>query len=1121
VQREHTAPRRGVEAYETCGGRPVGTVHEPREPVEQPIAPDRRCEGPGPSVPDEDLHVVDHELTQSSEVAPGEGVVRAHYDRRVALEFVLPRRRRGHAASVDRCSRIRIRHCTEPATCRLRVSGLRARRKGDPADREGTMSFDDLTAREREVAVVAATGASTKSIAERLYVSDRTVESHLGSMYRKLGVSSRPELVVALLNAGIGTAPPTGTPAPPAGRDEGATADWRLPPVPSNFVGREVELGAIRAARRRADDTNRRAVVLVGGEAGVGKSTLIAAAAQEAFADGATVLSGRCDEDLASPFGPFVEAIHPYLAERPDPLDTVTGPLGGALAAVVPELESRLPAMSGTLDAAARPRVLADAIVHVLAAAGRDAPVMLVVDDLQWADRATAALVRRLINSNAPQRLLLAASFRDTDLSRAHPLPGLLADLWRIDDVERIHLGGLDLEDSFALARRLRGDVDEELVRRLHDSCNGNAFFLTRLLHHVATGADGPRSSLPAALRDVVLEDVHRLDNTLIEPLQLAAVQGLEPELAVMEAAAPRAGLSRPNELLSQLERAVGIGVLRESPVTPGCFQFVHDLARQAVLATAGPARLARLHRAIGLAMFELFDDDSARIGAAAAHLARSLDPHDRVLAGELTLRALRNARSELSPDDAAETARASLSTLPGGHDGDAVRLELLLALAEIHGLRLDAHAHRDAVLVEMAVAKRLQRPTDVARALVSFRLVPRMGTVDAEMLELTDAAILTLGPEPSPLRARLVGFAAYQRALGGDGFATSVAAEAAVAEARATGDTSVLADTLFDLAATLLGSDDVERQLTVGGELARVSSRPPIAPGPNHGRRFLGVANLCAGDRRAFEDDLSALAGDADRTRNRVLLAMAATWRAQLALCDGRLETAEAHAGEALAAAGDEPNFRLGWFAQLCSVRAEQLRCSEMATLADGIIAEHGDLVAVRAMVAWLLFADEQPEHAREVLAPVQRAGGLAKLSRDWLLPGTLGLLAPVVAATGSDDDCGQLLTLLDPYVGRMLVLGAGTQVVGAAGRFAAMLSARLGDRDGAATALTRATILEQQFEAPLLVAHSTIDRAQLLSHGDRAARKRAAQLLDDTAAAAARHGWSWVAQRAEAATP
>ncbi|MGH8962296.1 MAG: AAA family ATPase [Jatrophihabitantaceae bacterium] len=247
------------------------------------------------------------------------------------------------------------------------------------------MGLDELTDRERAVAVAARTGASAKAIGEQLFLSPRTVETHLGAIYRKLGVTTRGELI-ALLHT---------QPDPPA-----PAAQLALPvmlPVTDGFVGRAAEiaaLGSSLAAARRGE----RATVMIGGEPGIGKSTLAGRVAADAHASGALVLAGRCDPDFGAPFGPVADALRPYLGSHADPAKA-GGPTAGSLAALLPELAARLPAPLAVEDAATSRRLLVEAVRHVLREAAAAAPVLLVLEDLHWADRATIALVRQLVTA--------------------------------------------------------------------------------------------------------------------------------------------------------------------------------------------------------------------------------------------------------------------------------------------------------------------------------------------------------------------------------------------------------------------------------------------------------------------------------------------------------------------------------------------------------------------------------------------------------------------------------------------------------------------------------------------------------------------------------------------------
>ncbi|HEY4378494.1 MAG TPA: AAA family ATPase, partial [Acidimicrobiales bacterium] len=334
------------------------------------------------------------------------------------------------------------------------------------------MDSPALTRREEEVASVAARGGPTQAIAEELGISVRTVESHLAAIYRKLDVGSRPELVALFAARGGSAGRST--------RDVGSGSLIGYPPAPpSAFVGRIRERAVIAAAIAAADDGP--TVILVAGESGVGKSALIAAAVHQSAASEAapTVIGARCVEDMAVPFGPVLDAVGPLLEDHPGSLADLTGPTGGILAALCPNVADRLPGVPGAVPPGAHPKMVVDALTHVLRVAASRRPVVLVLDDLQWVDRATASFVRQLVDSPNPIPLVMLAGYRNAELPGSHPLPGLLAELWRLGSVQPLDLGGLELQDAKALARELgRPGLADELVERAHAASAGNAFYL-------------------------------------------------------------------------------------------------------------------------------------------------------------------------------------------------------------------------------------------------------------------------------------------------------------------------------------------------------------------------------------------------------------------------------------------------------------------------------------------------------------------------------------------------------------------------------------------------------------------------------------------------------------------
>ena len=330
------------------------------------------------------------------------------------------------------------------------------------------------------------------------------------------------------------------------------------------FVGRVAELDRIRTAWRRVEQGAGPAqVVLLAGEAGIGKSRLAARFAAEAGAKGATVLYGACEEQALVPFEPFSEAV-------------------GSPAAGREEIESRLAAT---------------------AAAG---PTVLVLDDLHLADRNTLALLARLARGAAGERLLVLGAYRDAD-AVGTPLLGAIAELRRDCDVERVAVEGLSVQEVSAL---VGGTADPH---RIHDRTDGNPFFVRELVRHLAERRDGVEQ-VPESISDVVLARVGRLPRASRDALTAASVLGVSFELVVLEL------LARSSALLDPLDEAAAAGLVDDAG--GGRYRFAHALTRDAIYGAIGQSRCCELHRRAATALEQVHGlEPGPELAAIALHL--------------------------------------------------------------------------------------------------------------------------------------------------------------------------------------------------------------------------------------------------------------------------------------------------------------------------------------------------------------------------------------------------------------------------------------------------------------------------------------------------------------------
>ena len=247
--------------------------------------------------------------------------------------------------------------------------------------------------------------------------------------------------------------------------DEGTAEPVPLPSrlsirPPTGVVGRQAETDRLNALVQRASVGDGRQVIVVAGEAGVGKTTLATKVATEAYEAGAIVLLGRCEEDLGTPYGPFVEALSHYVAHADTvELERHARVHGGELSRIVPGLRRRLgdvpPPVSSDSDT--ERYLLYGAVAGLLEQVAEAHPVVLVLDDLQWADKPSLQMLRHVVANTTTARLAILATLRDRELTSSHPLVELLAALRREVGVSRLDLTGLDGAGVLALMAATAG----------------------------------------------------------------------------------------------------------------------------------------------------------------------------------------------------------------------------------------------------------------------------------------------------------------------------------------------------------------------------------------------------------------------------------------------------------------------------------------------------------------------------------------------------------------------------------------------------------------------------------------------------------------------------------------
>ncbi|MBB4961023.1 helix-turn-helix transcriptional regulator [Micromonospora polyrhachis] len=401
------------------------------------------------------------------------------------------------------------------------------------------------------------------------------------------------------------------------------------------LVGRQTELAALRETYQRVRG-GEPAAVLVGGEAGVGKSRLVEEFGRLVVADGGRLLVGQCLElgEQGLPFAPFAAALRAVL--RRDGSEVFDG-YEHEFARLLPEL-ARTPGRAplGPSSSNVPPTgldihqgYLFELVGELFARLAADAPLVLVIEDLHWADRSTRDLISFLIRAARTARVMLACTYRSDELHRGHPLRPFLAELDRTRGVERVDLARLDRDGTAAILTDLLGtEPMTRAIDNIHDRAQGNPFFIEEL---VAAGDPAGCADLPGTLRDLLLARVDRLPESAQRVLRIAAAGGnrLSHDLLATVAGEPEA------ELEDALRTAVAAQLVVADP--DGGYEFRHALVREAVHDELLPGEHSRLHARYATAIEEQPQLVAAgRAPAEVAHHWYAAHDHPRALTAAL-----------------------------------------------------------------------------------------------------------------------------------------------------------------------------------------------------------------------------------------------------------------------------------------------------------------------------------------------------------------------------------------------------------------------------------------------------------------------------------------------------
>jgi DNA-binding XRE family transcriptional regulator len=893
--------------------------------------------------------------------------------------------------------------------------------------------------------------ATAELLADALLLAEQRREQFMAAARRR--PATTPAAVLAAAGPGVDAGPGADV-ADPEGDADASNVVWIESAASTAFVDREEELAVLRQAWSSAR-AGRRVLALIAGEPGIGKTALTAELARRVRADGGLVLYGRWDEHVPAPYQAFREALNDYARACPDlVLRRDLDGLAEEIARLCPEPAHRVGASAPPLaDAQAERFRLFESLDTWIGRIAARHPVLLVLDDLQWADQPSFFLLPHLMRARRSTPLLTVAMYRDLGPERSEfsaALPALTRDI----DTRRLSLRGLEhravtalLEDAVG---RNFGERESGMVAELEWETAGNPFFLLEMARHLSEVGAFDRdvirlgetsAEIPQSIRDMVRSRLRRLTGGCAETLAIAALIGERFDTDLVASAASLTD----GATVDLLEEAAQAGLIAELDDEPDHWRFAHSLTRRVTSEELSRGRRAVLHQRIG-------DTLEFRPGVAPAELAHHFGAAANKGSARKAVRyghqAGKRALQEVAAEVAVRHFRKALELLDRfGPEDQALRCELLLDLAGAHD-RAGEYPARDERFAEAAdTARRLGSDELFARAALGYGgVLPASVRPDLRAQALLEEALKRLDERDDGTRATILARLAHWLHNVRPYPERLELSDRSVAIARGTRDRRTLATVLLHRCWALDGPGDVGDALTVAGEILTIGSELGDPALTLEGLRIQLAAQFENGSHTAAVHTAREMKTLAEAAGHPEFIRLAAMWDIVAATMEGRFGQAEELAGE-LGRRLDQighSQAQLISVAQSAAWRLLQGYATEYIAPFEALSAMDPGNLAYPAITAWCLAEAGAGDRAAELLGRTDPAAAAAA-DKNYLW------WAMIVGFSGAADLVGDrrwaqaLYDLAAPYAGRNCTLGLAS-FLGAADHWLGVLATAAG---------------------------------------------------------------------------
>ena len=886
---------------------------------------------------------------------------------------------------------------------------------------------------------------------------------------------------------------------------------------PTMLVGRESEKQSLSEAYEEARQGSGN-IALIRGEPGIGKSCLASTFAEAIKDESTWVVYGQCHETLGSPpFWPWLQILR-NLQLTDDSLGLSPAAIFGDLAAADKQQQSR-PSSLLSSDVGSEQFLLFSKISNVLAQYASQRTLILVIDDLHWADKSSLLLLSHICRRLSQQAMLVIGTYRDIEITRKHPLFESLGDIGRQANLRRIALKGLSEQDvSGFIENTVSQALTPEILKSLYEKTEGNPLFVSevaRILQQADFNQAGGQMSIeiPEGIQEAIGRRLNQLSPQCNELLPLAAVIGRKFGLPVLSQLLPE---SEQIGLLETLEEAVSRGIIEQRQNTVAEFQFCHVLTRDILYDELSLAQKITLHRRVADALVQLSDGDSeVSAGEIARHYYNAIQGGQSDAAVDYAIEAAEHAIKLAAYDEAREYYELAMDVFNLDERRYAKRkAEVYYHIVEcVHAVGSTTQVTADACELALGAARQTQQYEIFALTACRLVFVERRPRRSNEGLKVIEEALSYLSEDDLLTRANLLAYHAMSLCFNGRrGDAERVAFEA-LAVAQSCGDKLVLCNSLCMALLVLRGRPEKlserirlgEQAVALAIEISESTGHLPILNDP---REWLIMTYQELGDM----DRVTALIQQLETSIEQVYSFkgdyFCAGANANQALFEGRWQQAETliEAASELGARKLDGSAEGVYGVQMFMLNRELGRLPMVQGALKRMLANDNNAIWAPALLATyteLGLLDE----ARDIFEQLA-ANDFRPLGEGELFLTCLVYMIEACVELNDTDRAGALYQRLVPYSGQMLPHATAVSH-GPADLYLGMMSSLINNLDEAQQLFGKATALCEKSAPNMWQAHIKYRHAQVLKrHNFSGGKSSFEELVNDARSCAQNMG-------------